>query len=272
MDIGDPCRAKCSAPARYLGSGRCLYVSACGNELGEDDAEMPCGNEHDFPLPSDEDLKQWIKHPMPNPICTVTDALRKGMMSTVEECFLEWVKTAYDVLEESAAQEWEKPTPNWERPTPDFTDAVGRARRASPRCCGRAVASVAYCNIGNGWRNLAGNGSVSWFGYVAVGAGLLGVALVSMVEVVSMAKRSLGIDRHKAMGLELKAMRDRIGDLGIILANTYGKTKKACRAAFKIQKMFDSLRSTMENQMLSECPGEGDHRVYYPGSAEQPHA
>lgn len=60
---------------------------------------------------------------MPDPTPAVTDALRKGMMSTVEESFLEWVKRAYYVLEESAVDEWENEQPN-------FTDAVGRAKRS----------------------------------------------------------------------------------------------------------------------------------------------
>ena len=54
---GDQCRAKCGAPARYIGNGRCLFVSASCNDLCKDDAAPPKGNEHEFPLPDDYDLR-----------------------------------------------------------------------------------------------------------------------------------------------------------------------------------------------------------------------
>lgn len=33
MNLGDYCRAKCGAPARYVADGFCLFVSAQDNEL-----------------------------------------------------------------------------------------------------------------------------------------------------------------------------------------------------------------------------------------------
>ncbi len=52
--FGDICLAKCTAPARYFGHGKCLYISCSDNDLGIDDAESLYKNEHNFPLPTDE--------------------------------------------------------------------------------------------------------------------------------------------------------------------------------------------------------------------------
>ena len=56
MKRGDLCRAKCTAPARYLGGGKCVYVSAMDNSLNIDDVEPPTGREGACPLPGDDDL------------------------------------------------------------------------------------------------------------------------------------------------------------------------------------------------------------------------
>ena len=56
MKRGDVCRARCTAPARYLGEGKCVYVSAMCNEVEMDEARTPQGDEERFPLPSDADL------------------------------------------------------------------------------------------------------------------------------------------------------------------------------------------------------------------------
>lgn len=56
MERGDICRARCSAPARYLGQGKCVFISAMGNEVEMDEARPPGGGEERFPLPSDADL------------------------------------------------------------------------------------------------------------------------------------------------------------------------------------------------------------------------
>lgn len=48
---GHMCRAKCSAPAKYIGRGKCLFISAMDNDLCVDDAVPPIGNESSFPLP-----------------------------------------------------------------------------------------------------------------------------------------------------------------------------------------------------------------------------
>lgn len=60
MKPGDICRAKCSAPARYLMKGKCLFISAMCNDLMTDDAVPATGGEERFPLPSDADLLKMI--------------------------------------------------------------------------------------------------------------------------------------------------------------------------------------------------------------------
>ncbi len=57
MRLGDICRAKCTAPARYVDKGLCLYVSAQDNEIMMDKAAPAKGGEKRLPLPSDEMLQ-----------------------------------------------------------------------------------------------------------------------------------------------------------------------------------------------------------------------
>ena len=54
---GDICRAKCTAPARYLRDGKCMYICCQDNDLSIDDALPPKGGEERFPLPSDDHLE-----------------------------------------------------------------------------------------------------------------------------------------------------------------------------------------------------------------------
>ena len=50
---GSPVRAACTAPARYLDHGYCLYVSAMCNDLGMDIAIEPMTPTQKTVLPSD---------------------------------------------------------------------------------------------------------------------------------------------------------------------------------------------------------------------------
>ena len=61
MQFGDLCRAKCSAPARYLGHGRCLFVSAMCNDLMDDEARPATGGEDRYPLPTHDDLMDFAE-------------------------------------------------------------------------------------------------------------------------------------------------------------------------------------------------------------------
>jgi len=60
LPFGAICKARCSAPARSLGNGRCLFVSAMCNELSEDESMPPQGGEERYPLPDDEELRLWL--------------------------------------------------------------------------------------------------------------------------------------------------------------------------------------------------------------------
>lgn len=61
VSFGDLVRAKCTAPARAIGNGKCVYVSAMCNELCVDDIDMGAdwSNEYNLPLPDDEDLRHY---------------------------------------------------------------------------------------------------------------------------------------------------------------------------------------------------------------------
>jgi hypothetical protein len=54
MRPGDVCRARCTAPARYLAEDLCLYVSAMSNDLSVDVAEEQSVVFANPVLPSDE--------------------------------------------------------------------------------------------------------------------------------------------------------------------------------------------------------------------------
>lgn len=63
VSLGDLVRAKCTAQARAIGNGKCVYVSAMSNELCVDDIDMTAdwSNEYNLPLPDDEDLKHYAQ-------------------------------------------------------------------------------------------------------------------------------------------------------------------------------------------------------------------
>jgi hypothetical protein len=55
MKFGDYCRSRGGAPARYVGRGFCLYVSAMTNDLMIDKAAPADGSEWQFPMPTDRE-------------------------------------------------------------------------------------------------------------------------------------------------------------------------------------------------------------------------
>lgn len=58
--IGDVCRAKCTAPARYIGDLNgvpyCLFISAMCNDMCADEARPATGGESGLPLPTSRDV------------------------------------------------------------------------------------------------------------------------------------------------------------------------------------------------------------------------
>lgn len=56
MRFGDVCRASCSAPARYLNDGLCVWISCMSNDVMVTEAAEATGGEARFPLPTDEML------------------------------------------------------------------------------------------------------------------------------------------------------------------------------------------------------------------------
>ena len=60
MEFGDVCRARCTAPARYIKDGVCGYISSMCNDLCCDIAESPTGGEMELPFPSDAQLRALI--------------------------------------------------------------------------------------------------------------------------------------------------------------------------------------------------------------------
>ena len=60
MKFGEMCRTKQGAPARYIGNGKALYVSAMDNDLVVSDAINRSGGEENFPLPSLKDCRKYL--------------------------------------------------------------------------------------------------------------------------------------------------------------------------------------------------------------------
>jgi hypothetical protein len=58
MRFGDTCRAKNGAPARFIGYGFCMYVSAQSNCVHIAEAVPSTGGEERLPLPMDKTLRQ----------------------------------------------------------------------------------------------------------------------------------------------------------------------------------------------------------------------
>lgn len=59
LELGDPCRTKEGAPARYIGKGEALFVSASTNDLLVSRARLAQGGEERFPLPTDEEVRHF---------------------------------------------------------------------------------------------------------------------------------------------------------------------------------------------------------------------
>jgi hypothetical protein len=79
-------------------------------------------------------------------------------------------------------------------------------------------------------------------------------------------KPGLSRDEHVALGEELSAMRDRMGEIAALLSSAYPVA--TARAAASIQQRFDKLRSELDAIVFSEYPrfdSLRNARVYYPG-------
>lgn len=93
----------------------------------------------------------------------------------------------------------------------------------------------------------------------------------------------LTLAEHRALGAELKRIRDFLQHESVRLANTYGVSKKPGKLAGRATNIVDELRSEMEDQMERDAAqwptadraeidmslGEEQRlagiRVYYPG-------
>jgi hypothetical protein len=82
----------------------------------------------------------------------------------------------------------------------------------------------------------------------------------------SQKKTKLTLEQHRAIGLELAVMRDRLGNLWVKLANGY--PYRQVEKLNKAIKLIDVVRCEMDTQVYREFPnGEGFESlkyVYYP--------
>ena len=61
MKIGDICRTRQGAPARYIGNDKALYLSAMCNELSVADSAPRVGGEEKLPLPGYFAVRKYSK-------------------------------------------------------------------------------------------------------------------------------------------------------------------------------------------------------------------
>lgn len=82
-----------------------------------------------------------------------------------------------------------------------------------------------------------------------------------------MAKPRFSFADHKAAGVTLKDIRDRLQDLAVQIGNAYPLTLKLDKHAAKAVAEIDALRNALDSQMFKDCPEEtrGDDwkGVYY---------
>ena len=83
-------------------------------------------------------------------------------------------------------------------------------------------------------------------------------------------KVPLTFEEHDALGAELQAMRDRLGEIATMLSSRYPKCSSDYDVAAKAQRWVDRLRSRLDVRFGHDCP-EHDcgmaSKVYYRGGA-----
>lgn len=80
----------------------------------------------------------------------------------------------------------------------------------------------------------------------------------------------LTLERHQALGPELKAVRDQLLTLAVEIGNAYPKQSRQARAAEKAYQALDGLRCAMDDAVCHENQGDTALdlcRIYYPGQA-----
>jgi len=59
FSFGDIVKAKCTAIGRYIGKGKCVYISAMCNDRFIDDVKEKCGNTYNLPVVDDKELENY---------------------------------------------------------------------------------------------------------------------------------------------------------------------------------------------------------------------
>lgn len=81
--------------------------------------------------------------------------------------------------------------------------------------------------------------------------------------------KKLSIDQHRLTATDLfdgylYALR-----LSVVVANTYGKTGRAARAAEAVAKQIARLRSELDSQLARDWPEEFSPSIYFPGTGAE---
>jgi hypothetical protein len=78
--------------------------------------------------------------------------------------------------------------------------------------------------------------------------------------------KGLTIERHEALGRELKTVQSTVNRLGVLLSNVYGVRSRSTVAVIRFDAKLGLLRSALDDKVFSEkhdAPGYPQTHVYY---------
>lgn len=83
-----------------------------------------------------------------------------------------------------------------------------------------------------------------------------------------MQKPVITFERHNEIGADLHDMRNRLQKMHAEAASSHGSRhqKKATRALFRAFEKINEARSSLEEVMFVDHPGQASVRIYYPGT------
>jgi hypothetical protein len=85
-------------------------------------------------------------------------------------------------------------------------------------------------------------------------------------------KKRMILDDHRRLGIELKAMRDRLVEITVRLGGVYQLNDRIVINADLAWRAIDELRSTLDNYLFANypaIPGKELMTIYYPGKDQK---
>ncbi len=82
-------------------------------------------------------------------------------------------------------------------------------------------------------------------------------------------KPGLTLNEHRRLGLELAAIRDRLVEIGVLIANRHLNNSRVAHAAGRMTREIDAVRSLLDSEVFEEYEGAGLAKVYYPDPTDR---